>query len=499
MISDLPENLFHYLQQIPFSSYSFLLLGIDLLLRVGFSVRVIRSRKPSAPTLSWLIVILGLPFVGVILYLMLGENRLGEKRINRANSILKLYQWWQAELRRFGEQDLSELPVALQGLSRQALATVGLPLLPGNELQLLRNYQSVFRALINDIDNAQQSCQMQFYIWHEGGLVDDVAEALIRARQRGVICRVLVDAVGSKEFLRGTTVKRMQAAGVFVVGALPVSLHRLLFRRGDLRNHRKIVVIDRKIAFSGSQNLVDPRFFKQNEGVGQWVDIMIRIRGPVVEELRGVFFEDWHIETGRDVAVLEEAGTVLLPDKQGDVRVQAVPSGPVFRAQAIHRLLLTMLFSARERLVVTTPYFAPDEAIKQALISAALRGVDVILILPEKVDSFLLRHASRSTFEELLGAGVRIHLYRGGLLHTKLIVVDDEACSVGSVNLDMRSIWLNFEISLFIYDRTFTGETMVLVADYLDLSTQLDLESWQQASHRHRFIEQVTRLLGPLL
>jgi len=245
--------------------------------------------------------------------------------------------------------------------------------------------------------------------------------------------------------------------------------------------------------------MVDPRYFKQGEGVGQWIDVMIRMQGPAVEAMSGTFFEDWHIETGKGREVIEQSSGTLLVGEHREFPVQVVPSGPGFRPQAIHQLLLTMLYSARRELTITTPYFVPDESIKMALLSAVQRGVSVTIIVPALVDSMLVRHASRAVFDELLAAGVTIAQFSGGLLHTKSIVVDRDFCSVGSVNLDMRSFWLNFEISLFVYDAEFTARFRSLNADYLERSELLDLDVWQRDPKRRRFLENVTRLLGPLL
>ncbi len=495
-----PQALISLLHADPFSWVPNLIYIADIVIRVGLSLHIIGRRRPPSVTMAWLLVVLILPFVGALIYLLIGENRLGDKRARRAAAIHDHYHRWQSSLReRAGEADWSDKPAELKPLSRQVQNVVGFPILPGNDLVLLTDYPSIFESLIKDIDAALESCHLQFYIWFEGGCVDEVVAALIRARQRGVMCRILADAVGSKLFLRGKKAAELRLAGVEIITLLPVSLFRMFYRRIDLRNHRKIVVIDNEIAYTGSQNMVDPRHFKQDHGVGQWIDVMIRMQGPAVEAMSGTFFEDWHIETGKGREVIEQSSGMLLPAQQGEIPVQVVPSGPAFRPQAIHQLLLTMLYSARRELTVTTPYFVPDESIKMALLSAVQRGVSVTIIVPALVDSMLVRHASRAVFDELLAAGVTIAQFHGGLLHTKSIVVDREFCSVGSVNLDMRSFWLNFEISLFVYDAGFTAQFLSLNTGYLERSELLGLDAWQSYPKRRRFLENVTRLLGPLL
>jgi cardiolipin synthase len=266
----------------------------------------------------------------------------------------------------------------------------------------------------------------------------------------------------------------------------------------DLRNHRKIVVIDGEIGYTGSMNLVDPAYFKSNAGVGRWVDAMVRLRGPAVEVLNGAFLEDWELETDEGMEILETADLKAVHE-EGDTVVQVVPSGPGLNRASIHQLLLSLLYSAERELILTTPYFVPDESIMTALVSAARRGVEVTLNVPEKLDSVLARHAGAACFEELLGAGVQIARYEPDLLHTKAITVDGRIAVLGSVNIDMRSLWLNFEISLFIYDRACVSRVRELQERYLRDSVLLHPRAWRERSLGARVAEGVLRLMGPLL
>ena len=303
--------------------------------------------------------------------------------------------------------------------------------------------------------------------------------------------------MGSEAFLEGATVRRLREAGVELRAALPTGPLRTLFARADLRNHRKIVVIDDRVAYTGSQNLVDPRFFKQESGVGQWVDAMARLTGPAAASLDAVFRLDWSVETGSPFEPPPAAA--LDASRAGSSLVQVVPSGPDLRPEAIHQLLLTAIYSARRELVMTTPYFVPDEAMLTALLSAALRGVDVTLIVPARNDSLMVRYASVAHFDDLLSAGARIALFNGGLLHTKSLTIDGETSLFGSVNLDMRSLWLNFEITLFVYDPAFTLRLRALQQAYMRDADLVDPEVWRRRPAWHRFAENSFRLLSPLL
>jgi cardiolipin synthase len=226
---------------------------------------------------------------------------------------------------------------------------------------------------------------------------------------------------------------------------------------------------------------------------------MLRIEGPAVEALGGIFLQDWEVNTGVSLTLLEESHDVMPVEEQGPVALQAMPSGPARKPLAILQLLLSTFYAAKRELVVTTPYFVPDDSLLTALISAAHRGVEVTVVLPEKNDSRLVDYASRAVFEDLLEAGVTIAAFRGGLLHTKSVTVDGEFCLFGSVNLDMRSLWLNFEISLMIYNREITTQIRELQADYIRDSDLLDASAWRQRPFSRRLLENVTHLAAPLL
>lgn len=477
-----------------------LLFTAHWLIVIGLSIRVIMRRRPVGASLAWLAVIFSVPFLGAAFYFLIGESRIGDQYLARAASIHDLYLSWQAALqKRASREKIPTEPIAVRAIQVHAEKVVGFPTMRNNELHLMDHFETIFDTIIADIARAKSTCHLEFYIWTVGGKADEVAEALIGAAQRGVICRILVDAVGSKEFLRSSMVQRLRKSGVHVVASLPVGPFRMLMTRADLRNHRKIIVIDGEIAYTGSQNLVDPRFFKQEEGVGQWIDAMVRMEGPSVEALAGTFLEDWELDTGEGLKALEETSDIRsIPDK-GSIPVQVVPSGPAVRPEIIHQLLLTTIYAAQKTLILTTPYFVPDDALLTALISAAHRGVDVIIVVPDVVDSRLVHYASRSLFDNLLSAGVAIAAFKGGLLHTKSITVDDEICVFGTVNLDMRSLWLNFEISLFVYDLAFTQQVRGMQTKYIDQSNMLNLAEWRKRSVMQRFTENAAQLVGPLL
>jgi cardiolipin synthase len=483
----------------PASWTALAVLAGDYLIRIGLSVRVIMRRRPVGFTLAWLTILMVFPFLGAFFYLLFGELRLGKRRADYAGRIHGIYRLWFESLCARAQVDWSAVGAECEPLARLAEEAGGIPALSGNAWRLLDDAEAVFRSLIADIEAARRTCHLEFYIWGLGGLADEVVEALLRASARGVICRVLVDAVGGHAFFRSDRVGRLRQGGVMVQAAMPVSLVRMLFVRFDLRLHRKIVVIDGEIAYTGSLNLVDPRYFKRDADVGEWVDAMVRIEGPAVEALGATFLEDWELETGEGIERLRETGDAHSRPSSGTAVVQVIPSGPLVREESIQAVLLMTIYAARRELILTTPYFVPDEPLVTALISAALRGVEVTLLVPERIDSRLTRLASQPFQGDLLEAGVRIALFQGGLLHTKSVTVDGELSLFGSLNLDPRSLMLNFEITLAVYDRTFTSGLRALQRSYIEHSTWMDLASWRRRPFWRRFAENAARLLSPLL
>ncbi|MBL9000723.1 MAG: cardiolipin synthase [Phycisphaerae bacterium] len=471
---------------------------IDALLRIGLGVRVILRRQPVPASLTWLVLLLFAPFLGALLYLLMGENRLGGRRAKRLQALSTACEIQALALWERQAAAQTPIPEEYSGFVQLGNTVSGFVPLRGNVLEIMDDANEVLDRLASDIDRAQHHCHLLYYIWMPAGRGVTVAEALIRAAQRGVECRVLVDAVGSKKFLRSPWPQRMRAAGVKVTAALPVNPLRMLFARIDLRNHRKIAVIDGHTAYCGSQNLTDETFrSRKHRKTGPWIDTTVRIVGPAVLPLQTVFLRDWSCEEVEEITRLDP----YFPEvpTRGTSLVHVIPSGPGPQPDAIHQALLAMLFSAKQEIIMTTPYFVPDEATKAALLNAALRGVRVTLVVPDVLDAVIVAAASRSHYDELLEAGVRIMHHTEGLLHAKTAVIDQRLAVVTSANLDMRSFWLNFEVSLFIYDDDFAGMLRFLQTRYIDESEQIHLDEWRHRRVGRRFLDNAAQLLGPLL
>lgn len=475
------------------------LLVIDWIIRVVFGVRVILRRSPVGFTLAWLTVILLVPILGAVIYLLLGERRLGTRRARRTEELREPYNNWLAGLSADFPVDDSSLPDGARMLRSQARNATGMPALPGNALELLDGADAFFDRLLADLDAAQSSIHLEFYIWYPGGRVQLVEQALDRALRRGVKVRILVDDVGGDEFIQHESFQRLKSAGARIEPMLKVGVVRTLFSRIDLRNHRKIVVIDGDIGYLGSQNMVDPKTAPEAREVGEWIDSMARLTGPAVEALQVTWMADWEFETYEGIDKNAADFDLKRHKAAGDEVVQVVPSGPGVDQTVIQEIILTAIYTARKELTLTTPYFIPDDAMIKALHSAATRGVNVTLIVPRRPDGYLVKLAAEAYFEQLLEAGVRIARFEGGVLHTKAITVDGEIAMFGSVNLDMRSFYLNFEISVVVYGDAFVSRLKALERHYLESAQLLDPQIWHNRPVLKRFIQHSAQLLSPLL
>ena len=525
--------------------------GLGLLLHivvmVVMTLRIVSVQRHIGVAIAWIAMLYTLPIVGLIAYLLVGEPMIGRRYRQRMQQAQLLTNEMAVRERLILDKGESLLPDNYRGVSRIGTRWTGFGVYPDHQMQLLTASQTIFGRLIIDIDEAKRSILIEFYIIYPKGQVLDVLAAIERAAARGVECHILVDSVGSFSFFNSPAHKALERAGVLVHQSLPVGLFKTLFKRSDLRNHRKIVVIDENIGYIGSFNLIDPKFFKQDKKVGQWIDVMIRsvsyqpisiatamakvvitdigaesksnldalhqrmntytrklyVLPPTINDIdRRVQVSHDHIEQNQladQLATGMSAIKIAPMPTVHNVIAQLIPSAPQVTAHVIYNTLVTLIHRANQRIQITTPYFVPDEALSGALATAAKRGLDVTLIIPEKVDSFLVQHASQAYYQELLEAGVKIALFKGGLLHAKMVVIDDDYCLFGTVNIDMRSFYLNMEVSLAIY----TSEMVAQIADcqrcYLQNCHYLNVSEWQQRQGYQRLFDNVVRLFSPLL
>ena len=468
------------------------IIAAEWIIRLGMTPAVVRKRDaPSA--LAWLAFIYLIPWVGIFFYLMFGEVDLGKKRSARHDAASQALRE-HLDLRHHPEAINPPVRAAQRDLELLCRRVGGSPALGGNRVEPIGEIAVLVRHLVREIDAAEHSVHLLYYIYGVKGLAVGVAEALERAAARGVACRVLADGVGSKAMLaaRGA---RLRRAGVHVSACLPVSVFRRALARVDLRNHRKLAVIDGRVAYVGSHNLIDADY--GTPGAGPWIDFSVRVEGPAVPEFQAVFAEDWNAETGEmltDDGLFPETGPV------GETPVQVAPSGPSSgRAEAFRWLAVAALHEAQERVVITSPYLAIDESTLRALQLTAMRGVTVEMVLPERSNHRLAQAACRANYDALLRAGVRIHLHQSGLLHTKTLTVDDAFVLGGSGNFDMRSFLINFELNTILYGPDATGHALHLQERYIGESRELTLEEWSKRPGWQSTVDRLANLASPLL
>ena len=472
-------------------------------------VRVLYRQRNTGAAFAWLIILFVFPLFGVAAYLLVGEPRLGMARAKRVEQMNVFYRKF-AE-RHFHDEDLdtrNKMRRRYQGIANVAASVTGLAASNNNAMRLLTRTDEIVDAMLADIQAARQTCALAFYIIEPEGRIQTLQAAVRDAAKRGVECTILADAVGSSAFFGSEWEGSLKDAGVRIVPALPVGVLKTFFSRSDLRNHRKILIVDNLVAYTGSFNLVDPRYFKQGAGVGEWVDVMMRCRGTVVLEMAAVFYADVAVETDEHLVEVQHEIEQLdgkipellaLKRQSGDAVAQVIPSAPDQSDPVIYETIVCAIHAAKTRVTITTPYFVPDELLLTALTTAAKRGVEVVLILPEKVDSFLVRWASRAYYPKLLAAGVKIALFHGGLLHAKTLVVDEDYALFGTVNMDMRSFFLNLEISLAIYDAEIARDIAKVQQGYLRDSRYISVSRWQRREKIWGLVENTVRLFSPLL
>ncbi|RUO34948.1 cardiolipin synthase [Aliidiomarina soli] len=460
------------------------------------TLRVIFKRQSMSASLAWLLIIYIVPLIGAFAYFFFGEMQLGQRRAEKSESMREPYMNALKSMTEKMHDDSDTLPDSSlsKAIQQLLIKRLGVGVLNYHDFTLLNSPQAIFASLRTDIENAQRTIDLEFYIWHSKGQVNEIETALIKAAQRGVEVRILADDAGSWPFFFSKGHKAMKEAGIHIVPALPVSPWRLALRRADIRLHRKIIVIDHQIAYTGSMNMADPTEFNKNANVGQWIDAMARFRGAAAVGMAKVFAWDWEVETE------EHLPTSIDVEKHVSQQwLATIPSGPGLGHDLITEVMLSAIYRADTSITICTPYFVPPEPVFEALLQALARGVKMTILVPRRNDSRLVSWASRAFYDDLLQAGAEIRNYHGGLLHTKALLIDDQLAIFGSVNLDARSLQVNFEISLALFHPSSCKAICDLVASYIEDSETICPERWHKRSIFSRFRERLVFFLSPLL
>ncbi|MFB8388346.1 cardiolipin synthase [Microbacterium sp. NPDC055910] len=470
---------------------------IDISVRIAAIIIVPRNRRPTA-AMAWLLAIYFIPLIGVFLFLLIGNPRLPRKRRKKQEQINE-YIRDTSESLDFGTLR-PHAPAWFTSLVTLNRNLGAMPLAGDNAAHIISDYQESLDTMAEAIRAAERYVHVEFYILQSDAATDDFFRALEEVAARGVTVRVLMDhwANRGKPFYKAT-IRRLNAMGAHWRLMLPVQPFRGKYQRPDLRNHRKLLVVDGRVAFTGSQNVTDSTYnLPKNIRRGlHWVDLMARIEGPVVASINAVFLSDWYSET--DEVLTDEIDLFDVQSGPGDLDCQIIPSGPGFEFQNNLKLFAGLLYAAQRKIIVVSPYFVPDEALLLAITTACQRGIHVELFVSEEGDQALVYHAQRSYYEALLRAGVKIWMYQKPfILHSKSMTIDDEVAIIGSSNMDMRSFGLNLEISMLVRGEEFVREMRDVEQQYRVLSRELTLEEWMRQPLRSTVLDNLARLTSAL-
>lgn len=479
---------------------SILYLVVDYGIKIVAIGVVPENRRPSSST-AWLLIILLLPVVGLPLFFLIGSPYVRGRRNKiqeQANEKLEQGNTQRPTLP--GEVTASPELTSLIALNRRLTA---LSCVTGVNEGLFGDTREFYAAMTQAVREAKSFVHVEIYIMAWDDTTDDFFTALSDAVGRGVSVKLLMDHIGSRKYPGWKRFRRrLTKAGIDWHLMMPIDLLRGRWRRPDLRNHRKLMVVDGGTAFMGSHNLIDPTYDSaKNAEIGrEWQDLSIRLSGNVVQSVQSVFAVDWFSETG-ELLSAEEHFVEVADEMPGGASnaLQIVPSGPGFLTEPNLRLFTSLIHMATEKIAITSPYFVPDESLLNAITTAAYRGLRVDLFVGESADQFMVGHAQRSYYRALLEAGVHIYLYPApAVLHAKYLTIDDEVGVIGSSNLDFRSFNLDYEVSLMGFGGDLVSSLQANDAHYREVSKELTLQEWEDQPWYSRYVDNVMRLTSAL-
>jgi cardiolipin synthase A/B len=454
----------------------------------------LENRHPTQ-TLTWLVVLGSFPLVGFIFYLLFGRNYRKEKMFRKKYLFDK-----QTFLKVEGDVDYSsiekieEMEAEQRKLFYLAHKVGNSPISFRTETKILTNGEETFREIIHALKEATHHIHLEYYIVRSDKIGEKLKDILITKVKEGVKVRFLYDAVGSW-MLSKKYIREMRAAGVEIIPFGPVKVP-ILNNKFNFRNHRKIIVIDGSIGFVGGLNIGD-EYLGRNKHFGHWRDTHLWLKGEAVRSLQLIFLQDWYYMTNQGLLTAEYLSPLLIENNHGGV--QLIAGGPDNEWSVIKNIFFSMITSAKKSVWIASPYFIPDEDVLSAIRVAALSGIDVRLLVPNKPDKWIVFHASRSYFPNLLEAGVKVYEYEKGFMHSKFIIVDDTHASIGTSNMDMRSFHLNFEVNAFLYNTRSTEKIAKEFIKDIKNSKLLQMDDFNKGHFGYRLLESLSRLLSPFL
>ena len=470
---------------------------VDWVIRIGFLIYIPRKRKPSS-AIAWLLIILLIPGVGILLFLVIGSPKLSKRRRAKQARIDKLFEAATDGLNNELSTLSAEEQKRIQPIVELTRSLGKLRAVSGNKFKILPEYNKVIDDIVAEINKSKKLVHLEYFILALDETTQPIFDAMEAAVKRGVKVRVLFDGMGYKAYpRRGEMKKLLTDIGVEWHVILPPTLRLKNYNRIDLRNHRKILVIDNQVAYIGSQNLIDRTYHRKDDIY--YDELVVKMTGPIVIQCAAVFAGDWYQETNELLKITNNPKRPVLPAKTGEVIAQLLPSGSGYETQNNARVFAALIHSAKEKIVITNPYFVPDEPILDAITSAAIRGVDVTIINSESMDQWMVGHAERSYYSELMSAGIKIYLHKSPvLLHSKHITIDDDIAVIGSSNMDSRSFELNLECIVVAYSKSVVKDLQKVQKLDLSKSKKVNPKTWEQRTTMAKFLDSVARLTAAL-
>jgi cardiolipin synthase len=469
---------------------------VELTIKIVALGTVPSNRRPSS-SIAWLLLIVVTPILGVVLFLLIGSPFVRGRRAKIQAEANQVITERTAEM-----PDVppgADIPTGVDSLFRLNRRLSYLPCVTGTSHGLFGDYNASIQAMSDAVEQAERTVHVEFFITAWDDTTDVFCTALVDAVKRGVRVRLLYDDVASRRYPGFKQMNsRLTEAGIEWHEMMPIKPFKGQWRRPDLRNHRKLLVVDSKVAFMGSQNMIDSSYLlKGNLKVGRhWKDLNIKISGEIVRELEAVFAMDWYTETGEKLGSEIEFEDGYAPSA---VPMQLLPSGPGYLTMPNLRLFTGLAHRAQQKLSLTSPYFVPDDSLLEAITTAAYRGVAVELFVSEQADQFVVQHAQASYYEVLLEAGVQIYQYpKPTVLHAKHFTVDDMVGVIGSSNMDYRSFGLDYEITLMSTGKEFVADLQAVAAGYRAVCHELTLAEWRARPRGQRYVDNVMRLVSAL-
>ncbi|HBX49637.1 MAG: cardiolipin synthase [Bacteroidetes bacterium RIFOXYA12_FULL_35_11] len=473
-----------------------ILYEVAIVITVLFVVfSLILEKRDPQKTITWIIFILLLPIVGIILYFIIGKNYRKEKIFSK--KILTDFE----QIERIKNAHLAVTKL-MSGKTREVEKSFGIInllhnnnkalLSEHNKVLVLNNGSETFNAILHDINNAKDHIHLEYYIIEEDEIGNKIHDLLIKKAKQGIEVRLIYDDIGSWN-LSSAFIESLKEAGVEVFSFLPVKFYRLATKI-NYRNHRKIIIVDGRVGFVGGLNIAD-RYIHGSHEVGLWRDTHLRLEGDAVISLQYVFLMDWNFVSNNFVHDEKYFPETQVTDK---CLVQIAASGPDSDWASIMQTYFYAISTAKKYVYISTPYFMPNESLLTALKTIALSGVDVRIILPSKSDSFISYWGSMSYVSDMLDAGVKIFIYEKGFTHSKVLIVDDLICSVGTANMDLRSFDQNFEVNALIYNKEIACTLKATFTDDLSSCLLILQEDYDKRPFAHKVKESFTRIFSPL-